>query len=119
MRRARAEVALSQGARPGPFDFAVVSVAAALHIAGDEVREARLAAGGVRTTPWRLSGSEQALVGARPTDLGDPGVAAAAARATDGARPLGGNRFKLELLRRCVRRVLTELIERIGHEEVA
>ena len=101
------------------FDFAVVSVAAALRIAGGEVREARLAAGGVGTTPWRLSGSEQALAGARATDVGDLGVAAAAARATDGARPLGHNGFKLELLRRCVRRVLAELTGRIGHTEVA
>ncbi len=98
------------------FDFAVVSVAAALRIAGDEVREARLAAGGVGTVPWRLSGSEQVLVGARATDVA---VAAAAARATDGAGALGRNGFKLELLRRSVRRVLAELIGLTRHEEVA
>lgn len=88
------------------FDFAVVSVAAALHLEAGVVRDARLAAGGVGTVPWRLRGSEQALAGARP---GEPAFAEAAARATDGARPLGHNGFKLELLRRCVRRVLDEL----------
>jgi xanthine dehydrogenase YagS FAD-binding subunit len=88
------------------FDFAVVSVAAVLDVADGEVREARLAAGGVGTVPWRLRSSEQALTGAR---CGEPAFAAAAAHATDGARPLGHNDFKLELLRRCVHRVLAEL----------
>jgi len=94
------------------FDFAVVSVAAALDIADGQVREARIAAGGVGTVPWRLRGSERALRGARcadPDGVGSPGIDDAAARATDGARPLGRNGFKLELLRRCVRRVLAEL----------
>jgi xanthine dehydrogenase YagS FAD-binding subunit len=90
------------------FDFAVVSVAAALDVADGEVRAARLAAGGVGTVPWRLRCSEQALTGAR---CSEPGVEAAAACAGDGARPLGHNGFKLELLRRCVRRVLAELAE--------
>jgi len=88
------------------FDFAVVSVAAALHVEGGEIREARLAAGGVGTVPWRLRGCEQALAGA-PCSAAS--FAAAAAVATDGARPLGHNGFKLELLRRCVRRALAEL----------
>jgi xanthine dehydrogenase YagS FAD-binding subunit len=88
------------------FDFAVVSVAAALHLEGAVVRDARLAAGGVGTAPWRLRGSEQALAGARSAE---PAFSEAAARATDGARALGHNGFKLELLRRCVRRVLDDL----------
>ena len=88
------------------FDFAVVSVAAALHFEGAVVREARLVAGGVGTIPWPLRGSEQALAGARS---GEQAFSAAAARASDGARPLDRNGFKLELLRRCVRRVLDEL----------
>ena len=88
------------------FDFAVVSVAAALDVAGGEIRAAGLAAGGVGTVPWRLAGSEQALTGA-PCSAAS--WAAAAERATDGARPLGHNGFKLELLRRCVRRALAEL----------
>jgi xanthine dehydrogenase YagS FAD-binding subunit len=88
------------------FDFAVVSVAAALDLADGELREVRLVAGGVATVPWRLRGTEQALAGTR---CDDRDIAAAAARATDGAQPLGHNGFKLELLQRCVRRVLAEL----------
>jgi xanthine dehydrogenase YagS FAD-binding subunit len=84
----------------------VVSVAAALDIEAGEVRAARLVAGGVGTTPWRLRACEQALVGARARDQD---ISAAAARAAEGARPLRHNGFKLELLRRSVRRVLDEL----------
>jgi xanthine dehydrogenase YagS FAD-binding subunit len=88
------------------FDFAVVSVAVALDIADGEVREARFAAGGVGTVPWRLRGSERAVTG---EPAGARAFAAAAARASDGARPLGHNGFKLELLRRCVGRALADL----------
>jgi xanthine dehydrogenase YagS FAD-binding subunit len=88
------------------FDFAVVSVAVALDIEDGEVREARVAAGGVGTVPWRLHSSERALAG---EPAGDRAFSAAAARASDGARPLRHNGFKLELLRRCVRRALADL----------
>lgn len=81
------------------FEFAVVSVAVALHIEDDVIRSARLAAGGVGTVPWRLAAAEQALVGAR-AELA--AFAAAAAHAADGAEPLSHNGFKIELLRRAV-----------------
>ena len=45
------------------YEFALVSAAAALHIEGGVIREARLAAGGVGTRPWRLRACEEALVG--------------------------------------------------------
>jgi xanthine dehydrogenase YagS FAD-binding subunit len=94
------------------FDFAVVSVAAALHLEGGQVRDARIVAGGVGTTPWRLRGSEQALRDAAgERALGADDLATAAVRASDGAHPLGHNGFKLELLRRSVHRVLVELAE--------
>ncbi len=85
------------------FEFAVVSVAVALEVEGDAIRAARLAAGGVGTVPWRLAASETALAGAR---VEPAAFAAAAARAADGARPLSQNGFKVELLRRTVRRAL-------------
>src|SRR6516164_1771894 len=43
------------------FEFAVVSVAAVLAIEGGRITEARIAAGGVGTKPWRLRGSEKVL----------------------------------------------------------
>lgn len=85
------------------FQFALVSVAAALHVEQGRVIAARLAAGGVATRPWRLNASEAALYGASATDTT---WTLAAGAATEGAQPLPGNTFKLELLQRCVMHTL-------------
>ena len=85
------------------FEFAVVSVAAALVVADGVMVEARLAAGGVAPRPWRLTASEAALKGSR---LEAAAFAEAAALAADGATALADNGFKIELLRRAVRRAL-------------
>ncbi|MEN3379737.1 MAG: xanthine dehydrogenase YagS FAD-binding subunit [Hyphomicrobiales bacterium] len=85
------------------FEFAVVAVAVALEVDDDVIRSARLIAGGVGTVPWRLAASELALAGARAEPAA---FAAAAAHAADGAQPLSQNGFKIELLRRTVRRAL-------------
>jgi xanthine dehydrogenase YagS FAD-binding subunit len=85
------------------FEFALVSVAAGLDVADGAIQEARLAAGGVGTKPWRLRTAEDALLG-RPATAET--YQAAAERAVEGARPLPMNGFKVELLRRAVRRAL-------------
>jgi xanthine dehydrogenase YagS FAD-binding subunit len=85
------------------YEFAVVSVAAALEVSGGIIRSARLAAGGVGTRPWRFRAPEAALVGQSP---GQAAWDAAAGLAITGARPLPGNRFKIELLRRTMIRAL-------------
>jgi xanthine dehydrogenase YagS FAD-binding subunit len=85
------------------FEFAVVSVAAALRIEGGVIAEARLAAGGVAPLPWRLRRSEEALFGRPPTDQA---FLAAAELAIEGAEPLQGNAFKMPLLRNTIRRAL-------------
>jgi xanthine dehydrogenase YagS FAD-binding subunit len=85
------------------FEFALVSVAAGLDVGDGAIREARLAAGGVGTKPWRLHTAEAALAGRPPTaEI----YQAAADRAVEGASPLLMNGFKVELLRRAVRRAL-------------
>ncbi|MFF4259963.1 FAD binding domain-containing protein [Streptomyces sp. NPDC001663] len=85
------------------YEFALTSAAVALHIRGGVVREAKVAAGGVGTVPWRLPAVERRLVGGRPSD----GLwAEAAEHAADGARPLAYNGFKAELLKRTVERQL-------------
>jgi xanthine dehydrogenase YagS FAD-binding subunit len=86
------------------FEFALVSVAAGLEIEDGRVRDARLAAGGVGTKPWRLQAAEAALVGQPAT----PESYDLAARAIEGARPRPMNAFKVELLRRTVRRALQQ-----------
>ncbi|MFF1443429.1 FAD binding domain-containing protein [Streptomyces sp. NPDC058295] len=85
------------------YEFALTSAAVALHIRGGVIREARVAAGGVGTVPWKLPAVEQHLVGERPSQAL---WSAAAAKAADGARPLQHNRFKVELLKRTVERQL-------------
>jgi xanthine dehydrogenase YagS FAD-binding subunit len=85
------------------YEFALVSTAAALDIEGGVIREARLAAGGVATKPWRLAACEAALVGKAPQRSA---FEAAAQLALEGARPLSGNRYKLDLLPRTIVRAL-------------
>ncbi|EMF51615.1 MULTISPECIES: xanthine dehydrogenase family protein subunit M [Streptomyces] len=85
------------------YSFGLASAAVALHVRGGVIREAKVAAGGVATVPWKLSAVERALIGERPSDRL---WAAAASHAVDGARPLQHNRFKVELLKRTVERQL-------------
>jgi len=85
------------------YEFALVSVAAALDVDGGRIRAAHVAAGGVGTRPWRMRACEAALVGRSP-DRG--AFASAAERALDGARPLSGNHYKAELLPRTMVRAL-------------
>jgi xanthine dehydrogenase YagS FAD-binding subunit len=85
------------------YEFAVVSIAAALDIEGGVIREARIAAGGVGTRPWRMRTCEQALIGKKPER---EVFQQAATLSTAGARPLSGNRYKVDLLPRTMVRAL-------------
>jgi len=85
------------------YEFALVSAAAALSIEGGVIREARLAVGGVATRPWRLRACEAALAGRKP---GRRAFEEVAQLATEGARPLQHNRYKVELLPRTIVRAL-------------
>lgn len=85
------------------YAFALVSVAAALDMDGDTVRSARIALGGVAHKPWRATGAEKVLVGARL----DPATLAKVAQASvEGAMPLKDNAFKVDLAKRSVVRAL-------------
>jgi xanthine dehydrogenase YagS FAD-binding subunit len=85
------------------FEFALVSAAAALRVEGGVIAEVRLAAGGVAPGPWRLHEAESRLVGRAPDAAA---FQEAAAAAVEGAEPLAGNGFKVELLKRAVVRAL-------------
>ncbi|MGF1553699.1 MAG: FAD binding domain-containing protein [Paracoccaceae bacterium] len=81
------------------YAFAVVSAAVGLAMAGDVMREARIALGGVATTPWRARAAERALAGRRLT----PAAAREAGEvAFAGARTTDHNAFKTELGARAV-----------------
>ena len=85
------------------YEFALVSVAAALDVAAGTVRSARVALGGVAPKPWRAHDAEAALAG-RPATA--PTFAAAARAATRGMRGYGMNDFKIALTERAVARAL-------------
>jgi xanthine dehydrogenase YagS FAD-binding subunit len=87
------------------FAFALVSVAAAVHLDGDVIREARLALGGVAHKPWRIAEAEALLAG-QPATRDHFGRAAEVV--LRGAVGRGHNTFKIELARRSIVRALDE-----------
>jgi xanthine dehydrogenase YagS FAD-binding subunit len=88
------------------FAFAVVSVAAALDLAGGMVRDVRLALGGVAHKPWRATGFENAL---RGQPLTEASLRDAADRELSAARPLRDNGYKIPLARNVITRTFLEL----------
>ncbi len=76
------------------YAFALVSVAAALELDGNTIKNARLAMGGVAHKPWRLVEAEKALVG---KTVSAETFNIAAQIAIQGAKTYGGNDFKLKL----------------------
>jgi xanthine dehydrogenase YagS FAD-binding subunit len=90
------------------YEFALVSVAAALDVGGGSIRAARVALGGVAPVPWRSREAETALVGQPPTEATFAGAARAA---TSGMRGYGKNDFKIELTRRSIETALSSLGE--------
>lgn len=90
------------------YAFALVSVAAAVEVRGGEVTEVRLALGGVAHKPWRALRAEEVLRGGPATRAA---FAAAAEAELALAAPLRDNGFKIELARRTITAVLSELTE--------
>jgi len=90
------------------YAFALVSVAAALYVAGGVVRDVRIALGGVAHVPWRAARAEAALRGAPATE--EVFGRAAEAELAD-AQPLPGNAFKVPLARNVLVRTLLDLTE--------
>jgi xanthine dehydrogenase YagS FAD-binding subunit len=87
------------------YAFALVSVAAALELEHDTIKEARLALGGVAHKPWRDVSVEAAM-------HGEPANRTTFARAAEAmlreAKGLEHNAFKIELARRAIVRALSQ-----------
>jgi len=87
------------------YAFALVSVAAALELEGDAIKEARLALGGVAHKPWRDPAAEAALCGQTANQ-------STFARAADlllrDAKGFEHNAFKIDLAHRAIVRALTQ-----------
>ena len=85
------------------YAFALVSVAAALEMDGQQVRSARIALGGVAHKPWRAQEAEKTLAG-KPFSTAV--IEAAAKHAVGGAKGYQYNSFKIEMARQSVVRAL-------------
>jgi xanthine dehydrogenase YagS FAD-binding subunit len=86
------------------YEFALVSVAAAVGIQDGTIAEIRLALGGVGTKPWRARRAERSLLGRPATEAS---FAEAASRELAPATPRPLNAFKVELAQRAIIRALT------------
>jgi xanthine dehydrogenase YagS FAD-binding subunit len=91
------------------YEFALVSVFAALDVRDGEVAEARIALGGVASVPWRAREAEMALAG-RPASV--ESFASAADAELRAAVPREQNAFKIPLTRRAIVRVLRAALDR-------
>jgi xanthine dehydrogenase YagS FAD-binding subunit len=87
------------------YAFALVSVAAALELDGDTIKEARLALGGVAHKPWRDPSAEAVLLGQSANEATFTGAADLLLR---DAKGFEHNAFKIDLARRAIVRALTQ-----------
>ena len=85
------------------YAFALVSVAAALSLAGNQIKQARIALGGVAHKPWRASLAEKWLTGKEATEAN---FRAAAEAELKNARPLEHNKFKVAMASKAITRAL-------------
>jgi xanthine dehydrogenase YagS FAD-binding subunit len=88
------------------FSFALVSVAVALDLADGEVRDVRIAFGGLAHKPWRARVAEDLLRGAAADEQS---FRRAAEAELAQAEPLRDNAYKVELARNTLVRTLLEL----------
>ena len=87
----------------GAWDFAVVSAAVKMTLAGSSIANVRIVCGGVAPVPWRLKAAEDAL---RGRSVSESAAAQAAARAAGDARPLAENGYKVDIFKAVVARAI-------------
>jgi len=85
------------------WDFALVNVAAAMTMSGNNIQSIRIAANGVAAHPVRLTAVEAAVIG-KPRN--EETAEMAGQIAIRGAEPLQYNGFKVPLLRNLVKRAI-------------
>jgi xanthine dehydrogenase YagS FAD-binding subunit len=88
------------------YEFALVSVAAAVRTQDGAIADVRLALGGVGTKPWRARRAEVSLLG---HPAGEASFAEAAGEELAMAEPRPLNAFKVELAQRAIVRALATL----------
>jgi xanthine dehydrogenase YagS FAD-binding subunit len=87
------------------IDWPLVTASVALKMKGNLVASARIVLGHVAPIPWRAAAAEAAVAGKALT----PALAEEAGKAaTEGAAPLSGNGYKVQLVHAAVKRALLE-----------
>jgi xanthine dehydrogenase YagS FAD-binding subunit len=86
------------------WDFALVSIAAAMRVNNGVIEDSRIIMGAVQATPYRLRNIERAVQGkSRNAET----AASVASMASEGAKALNHNHFKMPLMNNLVKRALT------------
>ena len=93
------------------YAFALVSAAAALEIENNDIKNVRIALGGVAHKPWRAFEAERILQNTKATE---ENFRLAAESELKNAKGFGHNDFKIELAKRTIVGVLKELAENGG-----
>ena len=91
------------------YAFALVSVAAALELEKNKIKNIRLALGGVAHKPWRAFMAEKILTG---NEASEENFRKAAEEELKEARGFGDNDFKIQLAKRTIVNVLKQLSEK-------
>jgi xanthine dehydrogenase YagS FAD-binding subunit len=87
------------------WDFALVSIAAAMFVSGDNIERIRMAAGAVACVPRRLTAVENAVTGQVKNEAT---ASVAGQSAVRGATPFNFNHFKIPLLQNLVTRAIRD-----------
>jgi xanthine dehydrogenase YagS FAD-binding subunit len=87
------------------WDFALVSIAAAMILEGNKIKNIRMACGAVECVPRRLTDVEQLLIGSEKNEATG---ARAGKLAVEGATTLNFNQFKVPLMENLVRRAIRD-----------
>ncbi|MBM3835300.1 MAG: molybdopterin dehydrogenase [Verrucomicrobia bacterium] len=85
------------------LDWPYVAAAVAFQNKGGTVSDVRVVLGHVAPAPWASSGAAKALDGAKVDDVS---AAKAGQAATQGAKPLSGNGYKVQMVRTAVKRAI-------------
>ena len=85
------------------YAFALISVAAALEMDGNQIKQVRIALGGLAHKPWRASVAEKYLTGKEATEIN---FSTAAEMELKNARPLEHNKYKIPMAEKAIARAL-------------
>ncbi|PCH61972.1 MAG: molybdopterin dehydrogenase [SAR86 cluster bacterium] len=100
---ANAEFYFEKVADRNVWDFALVNIAAVMKVSGGVIEDSRIACGAVECVPRRLVDVEKAVRGKPRSEATANEVASIA---TEGARPLNYNHFKMPLMENLVKRAI-------------